>query len=396
MGVQEQKKTVEALYAALAVGDRSGVLSLLDVNFIGHGAAGMPLELGGTYRGPESMFDEFWSGIGRNFRVQACAEEVTELGEDAVLVTGTYRGTARSTGRSFEAAFTHRIRFAADLIAELHQLTDTAAWSNALQGGLTVVDYCVVDGLATVTLNRPDAKNSINEAVAEELYDVAQRVSNDPSVRAVLFAGNGSAFSVGGDIQVFAATAAEDTPELLTRMIGSYHTALGLFAALRVPVVTAAHGAVAGGALGMLYVSDLVLAAEGTKFATGFGQIGLTSDGGNSWFLPRLVGSRRAAEMYFEDRVLDAVEAADWGLITRVVPADELADQAKSVARRLANGPTGAFGAMRQLFRQSSTTPLEQQLADESVNVSQASRSQDAQRAFASFVAKQKPKFEGK
>ncbi|AHK36096.1 2-ketocyclohexanecarboxyl-CoA hydrolase [Rhodococcus opacus PD630] len=396
MGLQEKRKTVETLYATLAAGDRAGVLSLLDAEFVGHGAAGMPLALGGTYHGPEAMYDNFWAGIGRHFRAQAHAASVTELGDGAVLVAGTYRGTARSTGSALEAAFTHRIRFAGDLIAELHQGTDTLAWSNSLQGSLEVIDYSVVDGVATVTLNRPDVKNAINQDVADELYDVAQRVSKDSSVRAVLFAGNGSAFSVGGDIRVFADTAADETPEVLSRMLGSYHAALGLFAALRVPVVTSVHGAAAGGALGMLYISDIVLAAEGTKFAMGFGQIGLTSDGGNSWFLPRLVGSRRAAEMYFEDRVLDALEAADWGLITRVVPADELADQAMSLARRLASGPTGAFGAMRQLFRQSSTTPLMQQLADEAVNVSRSSGSQDAQRAFASFVAKQKPTFEGK
>lgn len=396
MGLPRKQKTAEALYAALAVGDRVGVLSLLDANFTGHGAAGMPLELGGTYHGPGAMYDEFWAGIGRQFRVQAYAESVTEQGEDAVLVTGAYRGTARSTGRAFEAAFTHRIRFAGESIIELHQLTDTAAWADALRPSVDVVDYSVADGLARVTLNRPEAKNGIDQAVAERLHYIAQQVSNDPSVRAVLITGNGSTFSVGGDIQVFAATSADETPELLTRMLGNYHAALGLFAALPVPVVAAVQGAVAGGALGLLYVADIALAAQGTKFATGFGQLGLSSDGGNSWFLPKLVGARRAAEMYYEDRVLDAQDAAELGLITRVVPADELTDHAMSVAERLAGGPTVAFGAMRKLFRQSSSTPLIQQLADEAVNVRRTSASQDAQRAFTSFVSRQHPTFEGK
>lgn len=396
MGLQEQRKTVEALYSALAVGDRSGVLSLLDANFLGHGAAGMPLELGGTYRGPEAMFDEFWSGIGRNFRAQAYAESATELGEGAVLVTGTYRGAARSTGREFEAAFTHRIRFAGELIVELHQLTDTAAWSNALTPTSRPVEYSVVDGLATVTLNRHEAKNGMNQDVADELYDVAQRIAHNDAVRAVLFTGNGKIFSVGGDITVFASTPAEEVPEVLQRMAGRYHDALRQFSCLRVPVVAAVHGAVAGGALGLIYVSDIVLAAEGTKFATGFGQIGLTGDGGNSWFLPRLVGARRAAELYYEDRVLDAHEAEEWGLITRVVPAAELAEQGAAVARKLAAGPTVAYGIMRQLFQQSSTTVLSQQLADEAAAVGRVGSSRDAQRAFASFVARQQPTFEGK
>ena len=396
MRLQEQRKAVEALYAALAIGDRAGVLSLLAVNFTGHGAVGMPLELGGIYRGPEAMYDNFWAGIGRHFRVQAHAESVTELGEDAVLATGTYRGVARSTGTSFEAAFTHRIRFAGESIVELHQLTDTAAWSGALTPRSSTVDYTVADGLATITLNRPDAKNGMNQDVADELYDLAQRIAHDAAVRAVLFTGHGKVFSVGGDITVFASTPAERLPEVLERMAGRYHDALRQFARLRVPVVAAVHGAVAGGALGLIYVSDIVLAAEGTKFATGFGQIGLTGDGGNSWFLPRLVGARRAAELYFEDRVLDAHEAADWGLITRVVPASELAEDAAAAARKLAGGPTRAYGAMRQLFRQSSTTALSQQLADEAAAVGRAGSSQDARRAFSSFVARQQPTFEGK
>lgn len=395
MSLQEQQ-TAEALYVALAAGDRSGVLSLLDANFIGHGAAGMPFDLGGTYLGPEAMYDKFWTGIGRNFRAQAYAESVTKLGKDAVLVTGTYRGAARTSGRSFAAAFTHRIRFDGGLIAELHQLTDTAAWSGALTPDSKAVEMAVVDGLATVTLNRPDAKNAMNQDLADELYEIAQRIAHDSAVRAVLLTGNGKVFSVGGDINVFASTPAEEVPEVLGRMAGRYHDALRQFSRLQIPVVAAVHGAVAGGALGLIYVSDIVLAAEGTKFATGFGQIGLAGDGGNSWFLPRLVGARRAAELYFEDRVLNAQEAEDWGLITRVVLASELGEQGAAVARKLATGPTVAYGAMRALFQQSSTTTLAQQLADEAAAVGRVGSSRDAQRAFTSFIAREQPTFEGK
>lgn len=258
------------------------------------------------------------------------------------------------------------------------------------------VEMAVVDGLATVTLNRPDAKNAMNQDLADELYEIAQRIAHDSTVRAVLITGSGALFSVGGDITVFASTPSEEVPEVLGRMAGRYHDALRQFSRLQVPVVAAVHGAVAGGALGLIYVSDIVLAAEGTKFATGFGQIGLTGDGGNSWFLPRLVGARRAAELYFEDRVLNAHEAEDWGLITRVVPASELGEQGAAVARKLATGPTVAYGAMRALFQQSSTTTLSQQLADEAAAVGLIGSSRDAQRAFTSFIARQHPTFEGK
>lgn len=261
---------------------------------------------------------------------------------------------------------------------------------------LLVLDYTVNNGVARIALDRTAARNAMNQDVADELYDVAQRVSHDPTVRAVLFVGNGKVFSVGGDIEVFASTPADELPETLARMAGRYHDALRTFARLDVPIVAAVHGAVAGGALGLIYTSDIVLAAEGTKFATGFAAIGLSGDGGNSWFLPRLVGTRRAAELYFEDRVLDAREAADWGLVTRVVPGADLSDHADSVARRLASGPTKAYGAMRQLFWQSSTTSLADQLADEAAAVGLVAATTDVVNAVASFINKQQPTFEGK
>jgi 2-(1,2-epoxy-1,2-dihydrophenyl)acetyl-CoA isomerase len=261
---------------------------------------------------------------------------------------------------------------------------------------LLVLDYTVNNGVARIALDRTAARNAMNQDVADELYDVAQRVSHDRTVRAVLFVGNGKVFSVGGDIEVFASTPADELPETLTRMAGRYHDALRTFARLDVPIVAAVHGAVAGGALGLIYTADIVLAAEGTKFATGFAAIGLSGDGGNSWFLPRLVGTRRAAELYFEDRVLDAREAADWGLVTRVVSCADLTDHADSVARRLASGPTKAYGAMRQLFWQSSTTSLADHLADEVAALGRVSATTDTVNAVASFTNKQQPTFEGK
>lgn len=258
------------------------------------------------------------------------------------------------------------------------------------------VECTVAEGIATIILNRPDARNGMNQEVADALYDIAIRLTHDKSVRAVLIEGRGPVFSVGGDVGVFASTAVEALPETLSRMAARYHDALGHFARLEVPVVCAVHGAVAGGALGLLYISDIVIASEKTKFALGFGSIGLTGDGGTSWFLPRLIGVRRAAELYFEDRVLDATEAAEWGLITRVVSAEDLTDNAASIARRLASGPTRAYGTMRTLFRRSATAERDAHLAEETAAVGRIAATFDATRAFRSFVTKQAPEFEGR
>lgn len=260
----------------------------------------------------------------------------------------------------------------------------------------SAVTLDIADGVATVTLNRPDVHNGLSLDMADGLLDLTARISEDAGVRAVLIVGAGPVFSVGGDVSVFASVDAAALPDTLGEMASRYHDAVLRLANLDVPVVCAVHRAAAGAALGLVCVSDVVLAAEGTKFAMGFGRIGLTGDGGTSWFLPRLIGTRRAAEMYFEDRVLDAGEAADLGLITRVVPADQLAEQARDVARRMASGPTRAYGTMRALLHASADSGLGAQLDRETDSVRRIAGTRDAAHGFASFVGKTRPSFEGR
>lgn len=148
--------------------------------------------------------------------------------------------------------------------------------------------------------------------------------------------------------------------------------------------------------MGLLYCADIVLAADNLKIAMGFGSIGLSMDGANSWFLPRLVGMRRAAEMYFEGRVLNANEALEWGLVTRVVPLAELQEQALSCANRLASGPTRAYGEVRRLYRESLGATLAEQLGAETEALSRTAATEDATDAIASFIGKRKPVFSGR
>ena len=258
-----------------------------------------------------------------------------------------------------------------------------------------MIAYEVVDDIAYVRLDRPEVRNALDKQMGEHLLEVAIRIANDDSLRAVLITGNGPVFSVGGDIGAFSEGTA-DLPDLLSRMALLMHEAIRLLARVSVPIVTAVHGACAGGALGLLYPADVTIAAAGTKFATGFGRIGITADSGNTWYLPKFIGIRRASEMLFEDRVIDADTAADWGLITRVVPADQVATEAEATVRKLAAGATRGYGEMRRLLHNSWTTTLDHALSEETAALRRIAHTADACGAIESFLAKRQPAFTGK
>lgn len=384
------------LYRALAEGDRAALDALLHEDFVGRTTAGLPLGLGGEYVGADAMRKRFWGRIAQHFEVRAEPARFTELPDGRLLIEGRYVGTARTTGRKLDAEFTHTLSFADGRIVELVQLTDSDAWVGALGRELTAVEFDIIDGLGHLQLNRPDHGNAFSMALAEDLYEVAVRCTNADDLRALLVTGNGPRFSVGGDMDEFQRGGPGGMGRVMQAMARRYHEALELYAELPVPVVCGVHGAAAGGALGMTYVADIVLAAEGTKFALGFAGIGIAGDSANSWYLPRLIGPRRTAELYFEQRVLTATEAAEWGLVTRVVPAAELHDQALALARRLASGPTVAYREIRGLLRQTWGSSLSEQLAAETRALGVAGVTSDAEGAIAAFLTKQQPTFEGK
>jgi 2-(1,2-epoxy-1,2-dihydrophenyl)acetyl-CoA isomerase len=389
----------QALYDALAAGDRDALTRLLHPDFVGHAAAGLPLDMGGEHIGPEAMRTRLWWRIGEHFKVGAVAEDFQPLDDGRLMVTGHYRGTARRSGNALDAEFIHLIGFTSDgRIATLHQLTDTAAWHAALAGhdDLQTIDYRVSDGVAILCLNRPDERNAIDLRMAEETLEVARRIAADPSVRAVLICGDGPALTVGGDIGFFRGGRTGRFGELFVEMTTPFHQAFDILSRVEVPIVTAAHGAVAGGGLGYVYAADLVLAAPDTRFVTAFAAIGLSGDGGGTWHLPRLIGARRAAECYLRNRPIVANEALEWGLINEIVPAGELRQRATALAVELAQGPTLAFAAMRKLLRDSWGTDLAGQLTAEVHAVQRTGDSRDAAAAITAFAAKRTPEFTGR
>jgi 2-(1,2-epoxy-1,2-dihydrophenyl)acetyl-CoA isomerase len=397
--IDSKVSTAQRLYRALAAGDREALSTLLHPDFVGHATEGLPLSMGGRHDGPEAMQRNLWWTIGRHYKAEALPDEFRLLDDGRLFVAGHYRGEGRASGRRLDAAFIHLIAFSDDgRITSLHQLTDSAAWVQALGGDaeLQTIDYSVADAVAPVCLNRPDVRNAIDMQMAEETLDVARRIAADGSIRAVLICGNGPALTVGGDIDYFLARSGEQFGALFAQMTTPFHEAFRVLSRVEAPIVTAAHGAVAGGGLGYVYAADLVIAAEQTKFVTAFAALGLSGDGGGTWHLPRLIGPRRAAEAYLRNRPIDAAEALEWGLVNEIVPAEELHSRAEAVARELANGPTQGFARMRALLRDSWRNDLSTQLQAETEAIRHTGDTADAARAVADFAAKRRAEFTGR
>jgi 2-(1,2-epoxy-1,2-dihydrophenyl)acetyl-CoA isomerase len=249
--------------------------------------------------------------------------------------------------------------------------------------------------VATITLWRPDALNALSLELARALASAVESVDTDATVRCVVLAAAGAAFCAGGDLKEFATNAsriAEHTREL-SKML---HHAQARLVLMEKPVIVAVNGAAAGGGFGLALSGDIVIAAESARFTPAYPRIGAAPDGGFTYFVPRLVGLRRAQELYFLDRSLAAREALEWGLVTRVVADAELAREAALLAARLAAGPTRAFAFAKRLFHESMGGALEAQLERESLAISESAATEDWAGANRAFLEKQKPEFRGR
>src|SRR3989454_2906732 len=175
------------------------------------------------------------------------------------------------------------------------------------------------DGVATITLNRPEAFNALSLGLGRELFHAALEVDEDPAVRCVVVTGAGRAFCAGGDVRDFADNL-EHIGVLIKELTTYLHGTVSRFCRSDKPVIMAVNGIAAGGGLSFALSGDLVVAAESARLTMAYSRIAATPDGSSSYFLPRLIGLRRAMELYFTNRVLTAREALEWGLVTRVVP----------------------------------------------------------------------------
>ncbi len=256
------------------------------------------------------------------------------------------------------------------------------------------VDFSINEGVARISLNRPDAANTLNMALAADILAAVKVCAADAAVRAVIITGEGKMFSGGGDVGEFHA-AGEDFDAVLRDITVNLHAAMGIIMQMDKPVVSAVRGACAGGSLGFALCADIVLAAESAKFVTAYTAIGMSADGGSTFLLPRLIGLRRTQELFLTNRRLSATEALEYGLVTEVVADDVLDARAAELAGTLAQGPTRAYGAIKRLLATTFQTSMEGQMAAEARSMVDMAHTADGREGVAAFAGKRKPAFRG-
>jgi len=240
--------------------------------------------------------------------------------------------------------------------------------------------------VAHVVLRRPDRGNAIDLLTARGLLTAASDC-RDPGVRAVVLRGEGRSFCVGGDLREFATFEREARSSHLLEVTDALHGALRVFAGLDAPLIAAVQGAVAGAGVGLAAAADLTIAADDTTFVCAYTAIGYSPDAGVTWSLPRLVGPKRALDLLLTNRRVGAAEAAQIGLVTRVVPRDSLLDE---VDRLVAGLATAASGATRWLVAAGLSSALDPHLDREAAAISAAAASPEGRAGVAAFLDRRK------
>jgi 2-(1,2-epoxy-1,2-dihydrophenyl)acetyl-CoA isomerase len=254
----------------------------------------------------------------------------------------------------------------------------------------------VTDGVATVTLNRPDGMNSLTVEAKVAFNDAVAAVTADSRVRALVLTGTGRAFGVGQDLKEHAALIQAGDPAPLSTVADHYNPLVTRLAALPFPTIAAINGTAAGAALGIACVLDYRIGAAGSRYTTAFAGIGLTADSGLSWSLPRLVGAGRAAELLLLAQPITSERALEIGLLNELVAAEEVLPRATELARLLAQGPTAAYACIKESIAFGTTHTLVETLAKEDELQTRAGATTDHANAVRSFLAKQPPVFEGR
>lgn len=254
--------------------------------------------------------------------------------------------------------------------------------------------FALEGSVARVTFNRPEIGNAIDLDMARALVKIAIRCDTDAAIRCVVLTGAGRCFCAGGDLALFS-EAGERIPSFLSELAGTLHMAISRFVRMAKPLLILVNGPAAGAGLSLALSGDVVLAARSAHFTVAYSAIGLTPDGGLSWFLPRLVGLRKAQDMILTNRRVVAEEAESIGLITRAVDDDVLEEEGMNTATLLSRSATAALGGARALLLESFPEGLETHLEREARAISTAARSAESREGIAAFLAKCKPNFEG-
>jgi 2-(1,2-epoxy-1,2-dihydrophenyl)acetyl-CoA isomerase len=240
-------------------------------------------------------------------------------------------------------------------------------------------------GIARLTLVRADARNAIDPEMVQALARAVEQCARTEDIRALLIRAEGRAFSVGGDLNYLGAHS-ENLPGVLEPMVGRFHETLANIAQLHVPVVCGAKGAVAGGALGLLWCADVTIVSEDCRLATGFLELGLSGDGGSTWWLPRLIGLQRARQLMLYRGPITGALAAEWGLVTAAVPVDTVDKHADRAASALAARPSNAYAEIRALLANAFDRDLAEGLSAEHDAMLRTAATDESRRQIRAFI----------
>lgn len=245
--------------------------------------------------------------------------------------------------------------------------------------------------VAILRLNRPEAANVLDLQMGRDLRAAADACAADGGLRAVVLTGAGKHFCFGGDLRGMLA-GGTPSDRYLRELTGDLHQAILTLVRLDAPVIAAVNGTAAGAGVGLVAMADLAVCGEGTKFSLAYTGVALTPDGSTSFFLPQILGNKRALELMLTNRPLGAAEALQWGLVNQVVPDAEVLDAALALAQKLASGPRQAQAAVKRLVARAGGA-LESHLALEGETIAHQSASAEGQEGMRAFLEKRKPHF---
>ena len=252
------------------------------------------------------------------------------------------------------------------------------------------------DGVATLTMNRPESMNALSTELKDALVQALADVGADDSVRAVVLTGSGRGFCVGQDLSEHIQLLQAGDPAPLSTVTEHYNPIALSLAQMPKPVIAAVNGTAAGAGASFSFACDFRIVAEGAKFLLAFANVGLSLDSGASWTLPRLIGAGRALELCLLGRPITAETAQQYGLVTQLVPAEQVLPTAQELAAQLAAGPTVAYAGIKNAIHSGATATFGQALAKEAELQTAAGATEDHRNAVAAFVNKEKPVFVGR
>lgn len=256
--------------------------------------------------------------------------------------------------------------------------------------------FDLVNGVATVTLNRPDVLNAVNSQMRAELRTVFEQISADDTARAVILTANGRGFCAGQDLRERLDTyTSGQAPVLGETLRQEYNPLILAMRNLPKPIVGAINGIAAGAGCSLALACDLRIASREASFLQAFMRIGLVPDSGSSFFLPRLIGPARAAEMMFLAEPLSAEKAFQMGIVNRVMPSEELPSAARELASRLAQLPTKAIGQAKRQLSLAMSASLDEVLEEEASGQAMASQTSDHLEGVRAFLEKRPANFTG-